>query len=287
MSDSSGGSPIVYLNGEFLPLQHAKISVMDRGFLFGDGVYEVIPVYTGRFFRLDEHLRRLENSLRGIRISPPLDRAEWRQILDRLVDGDTDQSVYLQISRGAYGTRDHAIPKQPAPTVFAMVSANPHSGSDLQGVSAITLNDSRWQQCQIKAITLLANVLARQAAVDKSCEEAILVRDGLVTEGAASNVFIYLNGTLMTPPKGKHLLPGITRDLVLELAAISEIKAGEAQLTVQQLRQSEEIWLTSSTREIVPVIELDGQSVGAGDVGQVWRTMHAAYQDYKVSLPAH
>lgn len=284
MSGTSAEGPLVYLDGKFLPLERARISVLDRGFLFGDGVYEVIPVYAGRLFRLNEHLDRLENSLRGVRIAPPLDRAEWARILDRLTDHDADQSVYLQISRGVCESRDHAIPANSVPTVFAMASVNPYSGIRTNGVRAITLNDNRWQLCQIKAITLLANVLARQEAVDKNCAEAILVRDGLVTEGAASNVFAYLDGSLLTPPKGKHLLPGITRDLVLELADRKGIKAQEAQLTVQQLRRSDEIWLTSSTREIVPVIELDDQPVGAGNIGEIWRTMNTAYQNYKASL---
>lgn len=275
---------IVYLNGEFLPLDQAKVSVMDRGFLFGDGVYEVIPVYGGRPFRLDEHLRRLDDSLRGIRLESPLSHEEWGRIFVKLIAGDHDQSIYLQVTRGAAPKRDHAFPVGTAPTVFVMCV--PIAPIPATGVRAITVDDIRWQWCQIKAITLLANVLLRQQAVDQGCAEAILVRDGDAVEGAASNLFAVVDGVLLTPPKGNAILPGITRDLVLELALTHRIPAAERSVPLDQLRHASEIWLTSSTREVLPVIELDGQPVGAGEPGPLWKQMNAIYQTYKQQLRA-
>jgi len=275
---------IVYLNGRFLPLEEARISVLDRGFLFGDGVYEVIPAYGGRLFRLNEHLARLESSLDQIRIRPPLTHQQWRAILERLLPDDRDRSVYLQVTRGVAEKRDHAMPAQPTPTVFAM-SSELESPFDVHaGVGAITLDDTRWKLCQIKAITLLANILLRQQALDRNCAEAILIRDGFVSEGAASNVFAVSDGVLVTPPKSHDLLPGITRDLVLELAQANAIKAREAPISAETLSAADEIWLTSSTREILPVVELDGKRVGGGVPGPIWRRMHDIYQTYKQLL---
>jgi D-alanine transaminase len=275
-------NPIVYLNGEFLPLDQAKVSVLDRGFLFGDGVYEVIPVYGGRPFRQEEHLQRLNNSLRGIRMESPLSAEEWGRIFSRLIVGEHDQSIYLQVTRGAAPKRDHAFPAGVSPTVFAMCS--PIAPIPVEGVKAITLDDIRWQWCHIKAITLLPNVLLRQQAVDRGCAEAILVREGFAEEGAASNLFAVVDGVLRTPPKGNAILPGITRDLVLELAQANGVPAEERRITLNELQGAEEIWLTSSTREILPVIELDGHRVGAGEPGPLWRHMYAVYQAYKQQL---
>ena len=275
---------IVYLNGRFLPLKEARISVLDRGFLFGDGVYEVIPAYGGRLFRLDEHLSRLESSLDQVRIRPPLTHQEWQTILDRLLPDDRDRSVYLQVTRGVAEKRDHAMPVKPTPTVFAMSSDLETPYDVLVGVGAITLDDTRWKLCQIKAITLLANILLRQEAVDRNCAEAILIRDGVVSEGAASNVFAVIDDVLVTPPKSHDLLPGITRDLVLELAHANAIEAREETISAETLPAADEIWLTSSTREILPVVELDGKSVGDGTPGPIWRRMHGIYQAYKQSL---
>jgi D-alanine transaminase len=275
-------NPIVYLNGEFLPLDQAKVSVLDRGFLFGDGIYEVIPVYGGRLFRLDEHLQRLEGSLAGIRMQSPLSRSDWEKILSRLIGGEHDQSVYLQITRGAALKRDHAIPDDVTPTVFAMCM--PIAPIPVAGVSAVTLDDIRWQYCHIKAITLLPNVLLRQQAIDRGGVEAILARNGYVTEGAASNVFAVIDEVVVTPPKSHDLLPGITRDLILELACEHRIAAEERALALAELQRASEIWLTSSTREVLPVIRLDGKAVGDGIPGRVWREMYAIYQAYKDAL---
>ncbi len=275
-------SPMVYLNGSFVPLEEARISVLDRGFLFGDGVYEVIPVYGGRPLRLEEHLRRLENSLRGIRMAPPLQQAEWEAIFARLVQGTHDQAIYLQVTRGVAPRRDHTIPEDVSPTIFAMCS--PITPSPESGIRAITLDDIRWQWCHIKAITLLPNVLLRQTAADQGCGEAILVRNGYVTEGTASNVFAVIEGVIVTPPKGAELLPGITRDLVLELAQAEGLATREREISLPELRRAEEIWVTSSTREILPVIELDGQKVGSGRPGPVGERMIALYQGFKQRL---
>ncbi|MGX2041995.1 D-amino acid aminotransferase [Methylocaldum sp. MU1018] len=273
---------LVYLNGDYLPLNEAKVSVLDRGFLFGDGVYEVVPVYGGRPFRLDEHLRRLDSSLRGIRMTNPLSDDRWAEIFDRLITGEHDQYIYLQVTRGAAPKRDHAIPADVRPTVFVMCSAI--TPIPVDGVRAVTLDDIRWQWCHIKAITLLANVLLRQEAVDRGAAEAILVRDGWITEGAASNVFAVIDGVLTTPPKGSDLLPGITRDLVLELARENGVPAVERRIQLDDLKRAPEIWLTSSTREILPVIELDGVAVGRGEPGPLWPQMQAVYQAYKHRL---
>ncbi|HKK05988.1 MAG TPA: D-amino acid aminotransferase [Gammaproteobacteria bacterium] len=279
---------IVYLNGEFLPADQAKVSVLDRGFVFGDGVYEVIPVFGNRLFRLEQHLDRLERSMAGIRLSNPMSREAWQSMLEELVERNadgTDQSVYLQVTRGV-ARRDHGFPDGVTPTVLAM--CNPIATMDPEvaahGVAAITLDDIRWQYCNIKAITLLPNILLRQQALDRDAVEAILVRDGLVTEGAASNVFVVRHGVLFTPPTGPRLLPGITRDLVVELARKNGIDCREEDIPVEALSQAEEIWLTSSTKEILPVTRLDDRPVGEGEPGPLWRRLYDIYQEYKRAL---
>ena len=278
----------VFLNGSFLPLEQACVSVLDRGFLLGDGVYEVIPAYGVRLFRLDHHLLRLAASLAAIRIPEPMGTEQWRTMLAELVESNhgEDQSVYLQITRGTAAKRDHRFPDQVNPTVFAMSTpiAPPPDGLDEDGVAAITLDDIRWQHCHIKAITLLPNVLLRQQAVDAGAVEAVLIRDGLATEGAASNLFVVRDGTLITPPKGPTLLPGITRDLILELADTHGIPAREADIPQDQLHAADEVWLTSSTREILPVTRLDERPVGSGVPGPVFKSMAAHYRAYKEAV---
>lgn len=278
---------MVFLNGAFLPAEQASISVLDRGFIFGDGVYEVIPAYGRHLFRLDQHLDRLQNSLDAIRISNPMARERWHEILNNLVllnEGE-DQSVYLQVTRGV-AKRDHAIPDNVKPTIFAM--SNPLIPPSMEqladGVSAITLNDTRWLNCHIKAISLLPNILLRQQAIDAHSAEAILIRNGYATEGAASNLFIVKDNTLITPPKGPLLLPGITRDLVLELAQTNHISWAEDDISEEQLNTADEIWLTSSTKEILPVTFLNEVRVGDGLPGPLWRVMIALYQEYKQRL---
>lgn len=274
----------VYVNGEFLAAEQARVSPFDRGYLFGDGVYEIIPAFGGRLFRLAHHLDRFERSLADIRLPSPLAREEWTHVAERLVReaGAVDQSVYLQATRGV-APRDHAFPAPVRPGVLAYATPLNYPAADAvaRGVAAITLDDVRWQRCDIKSISLLANVLARQQAVERGAVEAILVREGTVTEGAASNVFAVRDGTLQTPPKGRFILPGITRDLVLELARAHDIPAREAPLARAELEAADEIWLTSSTREILPVTRLDGRPVGAGMPGPVYARLRALYQDYK------
>jgi D-alanine transaminase len=250
--------------------------------LFVDGVYEVIPVYGGKPLRLEAHLRRLDESLAGIRMQSPYQDIEWSTIFDRLISGNHDQQIYLQVTRGADHKRDHAIPSQLTPTVFAMCSAI--TPIPLAGIKAVTVQDSRWDRCNIKAITLLANVLLRQEALDEGAAEAILVRDGLVLEGSASNIFLIKDGRVITPPKGPSILPGITRDLVLELAASLGFPTEQRDIHVEELLSADEFWITSSTREILAVTELDGRLLHGGQPGPVWRKVLTAYQDYKSAL---
>lgn len=274
----------VYLNGEYMPLSEAKVSVLDRGFLFGDGVYEVIPAYAGRLFRLEDHIVRLNNSLAGIRLPLSYSVADWQAIFQPMLDSSKDQYIYLQVTRGYAAKRDHGFPGQIVPTVFAMCSEIKPFAGRVNGIKAVTLDDTRWQMCNIKAITLLANLLLRQEALDKDCAEALLVKDGYVTEGAASNLFAVIDGVLVTPAKNHEILPGITRDVILELAAANHVAYREDVITLEQLKAASEVWVTSSTREIVPVIELDGVRVGEGKPGPVWHTVDNLLQTYKKSL---
>jgi D-alanine transaminase len=278
------GNETVYLNGQYLPLADAKISVMDRGFLFGDGVYEVIPAYSGKLFRLEDHLERLANSLKSIRLQNPHSHEQWRNLLTPLLKKDLDQSVYLQITRGVAPKRDHAFPQNVTPTVFAMVSGiTPHADAD-NGVKALSMEDSRWKLCNTKAITLLANVLLRQDAVDNGCSEAILFKDDYLTEGSASNVFAVIDGILMTPPKSSAILPGITRDVILEIARKNNIPCSEQAISMDDIKKASEIWITSSTREIIPVVELDSEKIADGKPGPLWKTFYKLFQVHKESL---
>lgn len=278
------GSDIVYLNGEYLPASEARVSVLDRGFLFGDGIYEVIPVYGGRLFRLEAHLLRLDQSLSGIRLANPLTHRRWEEMLQELVtrNGGGDMALYVQVTRGV-APREHAFPQHTAPTVFAMTQplAPQTDAAQQAGVKAITVEDIRWKHCHIKAITLLPNVLLHQQAADSGAAEAILVREGEVTEGTATNVFIVTRGHVVTPAKGQLLLPGITRDLVVELCTNAGIPCSESKITLDALRQADEVWLTSSRKEIVPVTHVDGLPVGTGQPGPVWRRAFDLYRAYK------
>jgi D-alanine transaminase len=273
----------VYLNGVFLPLAEAKVSVLDRGFIFGDGIYEVIPVYGGRLFRLPHHLQRLDQSLAAIRLANPLTHPQWQHLLEELVvrNGGGDQSLYLQLTRGV-ADRDLRLPADTPPTVFAMSTPiETPPGARPAGIKAITVEDIRWQLCHIKAITLLPNILLRQQALEAGAEEAFMLRDGEVTEGTASNIFVVRNGVVTTPPKGQLLLPGVTRDLVMELCRRQQIPCEERRIPAAELRQADEIWLTSSTREIIPVTELNRQPVANGRPGPIWERVIDTYQTYK------
>ena len=284
-----------YLNGEFLPLEEARISPLDRGFLFGDGVYEVIPVYSRRPFRIAEHLRRLQDSLDGIRLPNPLTAAGWQDVVERLVAAADfpDQSVYLQVTRGADDKRDQAFPVGVAPTVFAFTAPllAPSEALCASGVAAITVPDIRWAKCDLKAVSLLANVLLRQQAVDAGCTEAIMLRDGYLTEGAASNIFVVKDGVILTPPQDGRILPGITYDVVLELAARHAAPIEIRPVAEAELRTADELWMTSSTKEVLAIVSLDGQPVGhgesAGRPGPVTRRMHAWYRTFRDEVMRH
>ena len=283
-------SQLVYLNGEYLPLNEAKVSVLDRGFIFGDGVYEVIPAYGAKPLRFEHHMQRLQDSLDAVRITNPLSNTQWQEILNKLIAemGSQDQYIYLHITRGV-ASRDHRFPDDTKPTVFVMSSdLHPVDAALLKtGIAAVTLDDIRWQYCNIKAISLLPNILLRQQAVDKGAMEAILIRNGNMTEGAASNVFIVNEGVIKTPPKGKKLLPGITRDLVVELAKSHNMVIEETSITEKEFLSADEIWLTSSTKEILPVTQINQQQVGNGKPGVVWQDMYQKHQDYKEILRAN
>ena len=274
-----------YLNGEFLPLAEARVSPMDRGFLFGDGVYEVIPVYSRQPFRLDEHLGRLQRSLDAIRLANPLSPENWRNVVTRLVSAadHDDQSILLQVTRGPMAVRNHAFPATVTPTVFGLVEPlhSPTAAQREQGVSAISAADFRWLRCNVKATSLLANALLRQMAIDAGCAETILFRDGVLTEGAASNIFVVKNGVLLAPQKNHLMLTGITYDVVLELAAQHGLPTEVRDITDAEVRAADELWLTSSTKEVLAIVELDGRKVDAGKTGPVYARMTGWYQEYK------
>lgn len=280
--------PYAYLNGRFAALDSLRISPLDRGFLFGDGVYEVIPAYGGRLFHLPSHLARLQYSLDSIRLKNPHSGGEWTTFLNTLVaeNGGGQQAVYLQVSRGADESRDHSFPTGVPPTVFAMSSPLGDLPDELKtrGARVISLDDIRWRRCDIKTTALLGNVLLRQEAVDQSCHEVILLRDGHATEGTASSLFVVRDGVLITPPKGHDLLPSITRDVVLELARRHGVSSREALIPAAELPRAEEIWLASSTREVYAVTQLDGVKVGAGSPGPHWRRMFELFQQHKAEL---
>lgn len=282
----------VYLNGRFLPAESASIPVFDRGFIFGDGVYEVIPVFGQRMFRLPQHLQRLDMSLQAIGLRQPMSHAQWTGVLQQLLQenagGDSaDQSIYLQVTRGV-APRDHVYPKDTVPTVFAYAQAlsYPDPAQRRAGVTAITTPDVRWSRCDIKAIALLPNVMMRQLATERGAAEAILIRDGQMTEGAASNIFVVEAGRVLTPPKGLHILPGITRDLVVELARAHGIDCGEQAISEQRLLAADEVWMTSSTKEIMPIVRINDRAVGNGRPGPAHARLHALYQDYKQAFRA-
>jgi len=274
----------VFLNGDFIAAEHAKVSVFDRGFLLGDGVYEVIPVYASQCFRLESHLNRLQRSLDAVRMTNPLSGSQWRTMIEQLIErnGGGDQSVYLQVTRGV-APRDHVFPEGVEPTAFAMSNPLQAVPEDYKskGIAAITVPDIRWQNCHIKAITLLPNSLLKQQAQDVGAQEALLIRDGYLTEGSASNAYAVIDGKIYTAPKDEKVLPGITRELILELAASANITVKEQAVTEQQLRDADEIWVSSSTKEVLPVTTLDGVAVSSGKPGEVWKKIDVLYQQYK------
>ncbi len=275
---------MIYLNGRFMPIEEACVPVLDRGFIFGDGVYEVIPVYSRRPFRLREHLKRLQHSLDGIRLANPHNEEEWVRLIGELVElnEEDDQSLYLHITRGV-ARRDHAFPAGVAPTVFMMSNPLVISTPELveSGVAVVSAVDNRWLHCDIKAISLLPNVLLRQLAVDAGAAETLLLRDGFLTEGAASNIFVVRDEVLLAPPKNHLMLPGITYDVILELAVAASLKTEVRRISEHEVRAAQELWLTSSTKEVLAITHLDGQPVADGRPGPLFRQMYRLYQDYK------
>jgi D-alanine transaminase len=284
----------IYLNGQYLPIADAKISVLDRGFIFGDGVYEVIPVYSRRAFRLIDHLQRLQHSLDGIKLPNPHSIAEWTAIIVELISRHPtdDQYLYLHITRGV-AKRDHAFPNPPvAPTVFVMSNPlTPPARKLLEsGVGAVTAEDNRWLRCDIKAISLLPNVLLRQMAVDAGCAETILIRAAeqgevaFLTEGAASNIFVVKNGTLFATPKDNLMLPGITYDVILEIAAANDIPHQVRKISKAEVFAADELLLTSSTREVMAITHLDGKPLGDALPGPMFKKIYQYYQEFKTKV---
>ena len=284
---------MIYLNGEFMPAEEAKVSVLDRGFIFGDGVYEVIPAYSRRLFRLDEHLARLQASLDAIRITNPHPASAWKELIGRIVAANPweDQAVYLQISRGV-APREHAFPRGLKPTVFIMASplVTPSAEQVKSGAKAIVLPDFRWLRCDIKSTSLLGNCMLRTLAADAGCAEVILVRDGQLTEASASNVFVVTRGIVLAPPKSHLILPGITYDVVLEILEANAIRHEVRPVAENELRAADEIWVTSSSKEVLAITTLDGKPVGGGKPGPVFNRVHALYQEFKATVmraPVH
>jgi D-alanine transaminase len=275
---------MVFLNGKFMPVGEARVSVLDRGFIFGDGVYELVPVYSRIPFRMDEHLARLERSLAAVRIRNPYSRAEWRDIILQLVAKQPfeDQGVYFQVTRGI-AKRDHAFPKDAAPTVFLM--SNPLVTPPLElverGAAAVTAVDDRWLHCDIKSISLIGNCLLRQVSADAGAVETILFRDGRLTEASASNVFVVKGGVILSPPKSNLILPGITFDVIAELAQGAGLPLEFRPVAEAEVRGADEVWVTSSSKEVLAIVTLDGKPVGDGKPGPAFRRMHGLYQEFK------
>jgi len=280
--------PVCFLNGAYLPLSEARISPLDRGFLYADAVYEVMPVYAGRPFRFAFHLERLANSLAGISMEDPHTPAEWRGILGSLIErnGGGDQYLYWQVTRGAQPGRTHApLPHIPR-TVFAFCAPWPAAPPELleRGVSCVTATDTRWARCDIKSTALLANVLLRQLSVDAAAAETILLRDGELTEASASAVHVVLGGEVLMPPNSPRILPGTTRGAVQEMALRSGVHCRVVPVSEAQLRAADEIWISAATREVQPVTMLDGHPVGTGRPGPLWRRVYEQLQLYKQEL---
>lgn len=292
MSENNIAEPIVYLNGAFSPVTAAKISVLDRGFLFGDGVYEVMPVYKGKPFRLTAHLARLQESLNAIRLPYDLKPANFSAIFTELLQQNNatqqhDYSIYIQITRGAAPERRYSFPQPPVtPTIFAMIkSIPPLSYTELsRGKAATTARDTRWKYCHIKSISLLPSVLLFQQAVDAGCDETILMRNGYIIEGTSSNVFMVNDGIVVTPPLSQENLSGVTRDLILQILRENNFIFKEKRIKEKELQSADEVWISSSTRSIFPITQLNHQPVGSGQAGPLWQKVIKLYLDYKEKL---
>jgi D-alanine transaminase len=280
----NASTPIVYLNGEYLPLAEAKISVLDRGFIYGDGVYELVPVYGREPFRMPQHLARLQRSLDGIRLANPHPPAEWEAIIRKLVSLQPydDQGVYFQVTRGV-AKRDHAFPQGVPPTIFMMSNPLPTPSREQveRGVAVVTAEDNRWQRCDLKTISLVGNVLMRQLAADAGALETIMFRNGYLTEASASNVLCVIGGTIVAPPKDNLILPGITYDAALEFARDAGLPMEVRPVPRAEALGADELWLSSSTKEVLAITTVDGRPVGDGKPGPVFRKVWQIYQDRK------
>ncbi len=278
---------LAYLNGQYLPLDQAKIPVLDRGFLFGDAIYEVMPVHHRQLFRFEHHFQRLQRSIEAIKINLAYSESDWRKILQPLIDQHPENhfNIYLQISRGAEAQRLHQYSKDIKPTVVAFCTPHPdYKLEDFKGIKVVTHPDIRWQRCDIKGTSLLAGILLQQYATEQGAVEALLINDGYVYESTASNLFIVKNGTLITPPLSNKLLGGVTRDLVLELAAKHNLPQQQQLITLQALYQADEVWLTGSNKEIQPVLTIDDNKIGNGQIGAIWHKMIQWFFAYKQEL---
>jgi D-alanine transaminase len=277
-------SPIVYLNGDFVPQDEAKVSVLDRGFIYGDGVYEVVPVYARQPFRLAQHLARLQRSMDGIRLRNPMSDQEWeRTILDLVARQPfADQAVYFQVTRGV-AKRDHAFPKDVAPTVFMMSNPLPLPSREQveRGVAVVTADDNRWLRCDLKTTSLLGNVLMRQLAADAGAVETVMFRDGHLTEASASNVLAVIGGVIVAPPKDNQILPGITYDATLEFAAAAGLRLDVRPVSRAETMSAEELWLSSSTKEVLAITTVDGKPFADGAPGPLFRRMWDVFQAHK------
>ena len=275
---------IVYLNGRFLPIGEAHVSVLDRGFIYGDGVYELVPVYGGEPFRLPQHLARLQHSLDGIGLANPHTNAQWESIIRDLIGRQpfADQGVYFQVTRGA-AKRDHTFPKGVPPTVFMMSNplATPTREQVERGVAVVTAEDNRWHRCDLKTISLLGNVLMRQLAAEQGAVETVMFRDGYLTEASASNVLIVHDGTIVVPPKDNLILPGITYDATIEFAREAGVPLAMRPVPRAEALGADEMWLSSSTKEVLAVTTVDGKPFAGGRPGPVFRRMWEIFQAKK------
>jgi D-alanine transaminase len=275
---------IVYLNNQFLPIEEAKISVLDRGFIYGDGVYELIPVYKRRPFRLPQHLARLQHSLDGIRLANPHSEAEWTEIVSEVIARQpfNDQGVYFQVTRGV-AKRDHTFPAGVAPTVFMMSNplVTPSVEQIEKGVAVVTADDNRWQRCDLKTISLVGNVLMRQLAADSGAVETVMFRDGNLTEASASNVLVVIRGVIVAPPKDHLILPGITYGAAYEFAREAGLPFEMRSVSRAEVLVADEMWLSSSTKEVIAVTTMDGRPFASGAPGPMFRRMHALFQAHK------
>lgn len=276
----------VYLNGTYLPIHEAKISVLDRGFLFGDGVYEVLPIYSGKLFQYPLHLERLQKGLKAIQFQNTFDCEQLAEIFQGIIECNKENNIsgiYLQVTRGASENRNHIIPETYDPTVFVCpIHYHTYSHEEkLEGVKVITYADIRWQRCDIKAITLLPNILAKTAAFEYKSEEAVLIKGGYALEGSSSNVFAVLNNKIITAPANHEILNGITRQVTIKIIKNLRLEFEERKITEQELFTADEIWLTSTTKEIMPVTQVNNKTVKNGQAGPIWHIINDEFQKLK------